>query len=112
MKLLKRTSNEHDVKVAALLKENKVEDFYLTEEKYITCGRAFEIWQYQHKYKNHFLIKHLYRPHHLFFIQLEECEVFWPKDFDYYLDHGEFKNEWSLEEVLEDYERYRNEQKK
>lgn len=101
MKLLTRTKNDHDVNIPELLDSKGVSDYDLYNEKYITHGRAFEMWRYEYKGKNYFLMKHLHSPHQLFFIGLEEDEVFIAEDFDYYLKHGEFKTEWSLEELFE-----------
>lgn len=101
MELLSRTRNDYDAKVSNLLESKGISNYHLYVEKHITHGRAFECWWYEHKSKNHFLLKHLNSPHQLFFIGLEENEVFMLEDFDYFLEHGEFKDDWSLDEMME-----------
>ena len=101
MELLSRTRNDHDVNIPELLDRKGISDYNLHEEKYITHGRAFECWRYEYKGRNHFLMKHLHSPHQLFFIGLEENEVFMIEDFDYFLEHGVFKDDWSFDEMME-----------
>ena len=91
MKLIAKKENKYDVDVAALFKKKNINHTML-EPKYIANDRAFELWWYSLNDKNHILAKHLFTPHYLFYILIEEHEVFEPADFDYYMKHGEFAN--------------------
>ncbi|MCA9765433.1 MAG: hypothetical protein KC455_03340 [Carnobacterium sp.] len=91
MQLLARIKSEKDTYIPSLFKTKEVSNFHLAESKYIAGGRAFEFWWYEYKGTFNILAKHLFRPHYLYFILIEENEVFTCSCFDYYLRNGTFK---------------------
>lgn len=91
MKLIAKKENKYDVDVAALFKKKNINHTML-EPKYIANDRAFELWWYSLNDKNHILAKHLFSPYYLFYILIEDHEVFGPLDFDYFMKNGEFAN--------------------
>lgn len=104
MKLLSKIHSKQNIHIASLLTRKGVTEYFLYEENYVTHSRAFEVWWYEYRGKNHFLFKHRYHPYYLFFIQLDENEIFTLKDFDYYLDYGTFKKGgvWQLEDIAKE----------
>lgn len=94
MKILAKIHSKINIDISSLLKRKAVSEYFLLEKKYVTHSRAFEVWWYSYKEKNHVLIKHISPPYYLFFILLEEKkrDIFTLEDFDYYLNNGKFKD--------------------